>query len=99
MPIWRLTPTDLTSPLWAASNYVGVAVIRADTEREARQAAMQGFGKEIPGIPWHAHPWRQLALVVCEELVDSGYPETGPTEILEPAGYTAWRHMSGRVLP
>jgi hypothetical protein len=90
MPIYRLTPSDLTSPLWTASNYAGIAVIRAPTERDARQAAMQGFGRAVPGMPWHANPWRQLALVVCEVLVDSGYPETGPTAILEPAGYTSW---------
>jgi len=90
MPIWRLTPIDLASPLWTASNYTGIAVIRAATERDARQAAVQGFGKELPSIPWHTHPWYQLALVACEELIDSGYPETGPTVILEPAEYTSW---------
>jgi hypothetical protein len=90
MPIWRLTPIDLSSPLWTVSNYTGIAVIRAATEREARQAAMQAFGKEVAGIPWHAHPWRQLALVACEELRDSGYPGTGPTTILEPVKYTSW---------
>jgi hypothetical protein len=90
MPIYRLTPRDVTAPLWAASNYVGPAVIRATTEREARQAAMQGFGKALPGMPWHTNPWRQLSLVTCEQWVDSGYPETGPTAILEPAGYTSW---------
>ena len=49
MPIWRLTPTNLASPLWAASNYHGIAMIRAATEREARQAAMQALGKEMAG--------------------------------------------------
>jgi hypothetical protein len=90
MPIWRLTPLDLASPLWAASNYHGIAVIRAGTEREARHAAMQAFGKELPDIPWYMHPWRQLTLVACEEVSDSGYPETGPTAILAPAEYTSW---------
>jgi len=90
MPIWRLTPRDLDSPLWAASNYHGIAVVRAATEREARQAAMQAFGKALANVPWHAHPWRQLALVTCEELSNTGYPETGPTAILEPTEYTSW---------
>jgi len=90
MPIWRLTPIDLTSPLWTASNYTGIAVIRAATERDARQAAVQEFGKEHPGISWHTHPWYQLALVACEEVMDSGYPGTGPTGILEPTEYTSW---------
>ena len=90
MPIWRLTPIDLTSPLWAASQHTTRAVIRAATERDARQAAMQGFGREVPDIPWHANPWCQLALVVCEPFPASGYLETGPTAILEPPGYFCW---------
>ena len=81
MPIWQLTPRDPTVPEWAVSNYVGRAVIRAATERDARQAAVQAFGKARTGIPWHAHPWRQLALVQCEELPTSGYPATGQTAI------------------
>jgi hypothetical protein len=90
MPIWQLTPLDHTAPEWVASNYVGRAVIQAATERDARQAAVQAFGKETPGVPWHTHPWRQLALVRCEELPASDYPATGRTEILEPAEYTCW---------
>ena len=90
MPIWRLIPIDLTSPCWAASQHSGIAIIRAATELEARQAAMQGFGREVAGIPWHANPWRQLTLVACERLEQSGYPEMGPAAILEPPGYTCW---------
>jgi hypothetical protein len=90
MPIWRLTPRDLTSPCWAASQHTRIAIIRAATEREARQAAMQGFGREVPDIPWHANPWRQLTLVTCECLEQSAYPDTGRTAILEPPGYTCW---------
>ena len=90
MALWRLTPQNLTSPLWAASQHTSIAVIRAATEREARQAAMQAFGREVPGIPWHANPWRQLALVVCEPLREAGDAETGPPAILEPQGYSCW---------
>ena len=90
MPIWRLTPLDLTSPYWAASQHTSTAVIRAETERDARQAAMQAFGREVPGIPWHANPWCQLALVACELLDASGYPATGPPAILAPQGYSCW---------
>ena len=90
MPIWRLTPHQLTSPCWAASQHTGMAIIRAATEREAREAAMQAFGRDVPDIPWHANPWRQLALVTCEPLHASGYPETGPPAILEPPGYSCW---------
>ena len=90
MPIGQLTPLNRTTPKWVASNYIGRTVIRAETELDARQAAVQAFGKETPGVPWHAHPWRQLALVQCEELPASRYPATGPTAIVEPEGYTAW---------
>jgi hypothetical protein len=90
MPIWRLTPHQLTSPCWVASQHTDIALIRAATEREAREAAMQAFGREVPDIPWHANPWRQLALVTCEPLHTSGYPETGPPAILEPPGYSCW---------
>ena len=90
MPIWRLTPLDLTSPLWAASQHTGSAIIRAANEREARYAAMQAFGREVPEIPWHANPWRQLALVACERLDASGYPESGPPAILAPQGFSCW---------
>jgi hypothetical protein len=90
MPIWRLAPLNFDSPLWAASNYRGIAVIRAGTEREARQAAMQAFGKAVADIPWYMHPWRQLALVACEEVSGVGYPATGSTAILEPVEYTSW---------
>ncbi len=90
MPIWQLIPLDPTAPAWVASNYVGRVVIRAPTEREARQAAVQAFGKETPGVPWHAHPWNRLALVQCDELHQSGYPPLGRTAVLEPAGYSSW---------
>jgi hypothetical protein len=90
MPIWRLIPLDLTSPLWAASQHIDIAIIRAATAREARYAAMQAFGRVVPDIPWHANPSRQLALVACEQPDASGYPESGPPAILEPLGYSCW---------
>ena len=64
----QLTSLDHTAPEWMTSNSIGRAVIRAITELDARHAAVHAFGKQTPGIPWYAHPWRQLALVGCEEL-------------------------------
>ena len=90
MSIWQLTPRDPTVPAWAASNDVGRAVMRAATERDARQAAVQAFGKAHAGVPWHAHPWRQLARVQCEALPTSGSPATGRTAMLEPAAFPCW---------
>jgi hypothetical protein len=48
--------------------------------REARHGALGG------AMPWSDNPWRDPALVTCEQVGNAGYPETGPTENLEPAG-------------
>ena len=37
---------------------------------------------------------RHGTLVTCEQVGNSGYPETGPTEILEPAVGTPWQEIS-----
>ncbi len=52
--------------------------------REACHGALSG------AIPWRDNLWRDPALVTCEQVGNSGYPETGPMEILEPAGGIPW---------
>jgi hypothetical protein len=91
MPIYRLTPKDPASPVWEASEHKDIAVIRAPTEQQARNQAMRWFGKQSPELPLSSNPWRQATHVSCEQLFDSGYPDTGGIEILEPEGYTPWR--------
>lgn len=56
--------------------------------REARHGTLDG------GMPWSDNPWRDPALVTCEQVGNSGYPETGPTEVLEPAVGTPWQEIS-----
>jgi hypothetical protein len=36
LSVWRLTPMDLSSPLWRFSAHRGAVVVRALNEREAR---------------------------------------------------------------
>jgi hypothetical protein len=45
-------------------------------------------------MPWSDNPWRDPALVTCEQVGNAGYPETEPTEILEPAVGTPWQEIS-----
>src|SRR5215475_10011345 len=61
--------------------------------REAPPGTLDG------GMPWSDNPWRDPALVTCEQVGNSGYPETGPTEILEPAVGTPWQEISCRAHP
>ncbi len=43
MPVWKLTPTDLSDPNWEASSHRGLAVMRAPDEAGARAAAAEAF--------------------------------------------------------
>jgi len=43
MPVWKLTPTDLSDPNWEASSHRGMAVVRAPDEAAARAAAAEAF--------------------------------------------------------
>jgi len=60
MPIWRLTPLDLADPSWEASSHRGMAIVRAPTERLAREEAQKVFGVKTgftPGGGVKAPPW------------------------------------------
>jgi hypothetical protein len=89
MPIYQLTPKDPASPVWEASEHKDIAVIRAPTEKQARDKAgaawVKPYGKSLNS------PWLHLEHVTCEQMFDSGYLDTGEIEILEPEGYTPWR--------
>ena len=56
--------------------------------RKARHGTLGG------GMPWSDNPWRDPALVTCEQVGNSGYSETEPTEVLEPAVGTPWQEIS-----
>ena len=57
----------------------------AGNGREARHGALSG-----------EMPWRAPALVTCEQVGNAGCPETGPTEILKPAGGIPWQEIFSR---
>ena len=89
MAIWKLKPIDLSHRDWEASTYrkeVEV-IIRADSEKRARQVATSAFliaTEVIPGEKVKTNPWSQAALVSVVEVKDKNYPVTGKEEILGP---------------
>ena len=86
MYIWKLTPIDSNDPCWWASEYTGVAVIRAPSEERARQIATRAFKKAAHqklGDPLPVSPWNKDHLVQCHKEPD----EDGPESIMEPEGY------------
>lgn len=88
MPIWKLTPIDLSDPDWEASSHRGLAIVRADDEEAAREAAQEAFGVKTgfrPGEGIKAPPWKRPALVEAERIKDARYDPEGPTEVLDPS--------------
>jgi hypothetical protein len=87
MPVWKLTPIDLSDPNWEASSHRGAAVVRAPDEDAARAAAGKAFdlptrfpprgGAKFP-------PWHSRALVEARRIEDPRYEAEGPIEILDP---------------
>jgi hypothetical protein len=88
MPVWRLVPVDLDDPNWQASSHRGVAVVRAPSEKTARETAEAAFGVATgfrPGKGMRIPPWIRPELVRAEIIDRPAYPMEGPTEILEPS--------------
>jgi hypothetical protein len=78
MPVWKLTPIDLSHPNWEASSQRRAAVVRAPDEDAARTGAGKPF--DIPT----RFPPRGGAKFPARRVDDPGYEAEGPTEILEP---------------
>ena len=63
MRIWKLTPTDLTDPIWKKWSPERI-IVRAESEREARRLAVEKTVKTfhaiqyatIPVNPWGGYP-------------------------------------------
>ncbi len=88
MPIWRLTPVDLTDPDWGASSHRGFALVRARDEEEAREAAAAAFDVPTrfePGRGVLAPPWKRPRLVTAEVIEDPRFEAEGPAEVLDPS--------------
>ena len=77
MPVWKLTPTDLSDPAWSASKHRGGAIVRAASEGAARRISAAAF-QSSEGAPW-THP----VLVKAEEVQDPQYDPKGRSEVLD----------------
>ena len=87
MPIWKLVPINQTDPNWEASTHKGSVIVRAATEKAARERAQLAFTiatQVRPGEATKITPWKYGDLVDGHTITDSRYPEDGPEEILEP---------------
>ncbi len=90
MSIWELTPINSTDPNWRASRYNGPVVIRAPSEKRAREIAVRTFQRPVkrePGETVPNCPWDYEGLVRCRQLEESDHSEDGPEAILDPAEY------------
>lgn len=88
MQIWRLLPVDLESHHWAASSHRGTAVVRAESESNARKMTARAFGRAtrvVPGKEVNIIPWDHPHLVSAELFEDSPFNIEGEEEILDPA--------------
>lgn len=94
--IWRLTPINPSSLNWKASTYCGELIIRAVSERRARQIAGLALNIAVeyvrPG-PTISNPWNRIVgEASCERRAKSEYDDEGPEAILFPEEYDdEWR--------
>lgn len=88
MPIWRLSPIDLSDRNWEASSHRGQVVVRASNEDEARDLAEDAFAVKTrfaPGMGVITPPWKRPEQVKVELVTDSPYEPEGPPQVLEPS--------------
>lgn len=93
MRIWKLTPIDLSNPIWRLWNPEPIFV-RAETEAQARDLAesktTKGHppdGKLLPLNPWGKHKLLDDPAplpTLCEDVTDqtTEYSIDGPAEVL-----------------
>jgi hypothetical protein len=87
MPIWRLAPQDPAASVWHASARRVQVLVRAQSVQEALCLGRVIFTTHLARPGAHTRPWPSEARVVCEHVVQSGYPEHGAAAILEVTGY------------
>jgi hypothetical protein len=90
MPIWKLTPSNLPAPQWAANLYTSEAIVRALTEKAARHYAYDAFvtiGKIHRRVDVVFNPWASPAHVRCTLYPDSLYAAEGPDGVLALKGH------------
>jgi osmotically-inducible protein OsmY len=87
MPIWQLSPVDLSDPNWQASSHRGPAIVRAPDEKTARDVAHSAFGvtMRFKHHPRLVVPWTRAELVHAGRVVDQRFDPNGPSEVLVPS--------------
>jgi hypothetical protein len=93
MRIWKLTPTNLTDPIWKNWSPEPI-IVRAESEAEARDWAELKTMKTFPatsGLPIPVNPWGGYKiedsgprLTFCEDITEQTdvYSVDGPPEVL-----------------
>ena len=87
MMIFKVTPTNLNSPHWAASTYREEVLIRAENKHRAMLLASASFfiaALFTPfGEPAAINPWNETTgVVTITEVFDSGFELEGEEAIL-----------------
>jgi hypothetical protein len=77
MPIYRVTLKEPTTPH-------APLLIRAPLARVAQRTAVCMLHASLPKAAQGATPNLDPDVTTCVQVHDSGYPEAGPLEILEP---------------
>lgn len=88
MPVWRLTPVNLTDPDWSGSSWKAPVIVRAPSEKDARRMAKRRFltsPRKLNGRHPAANPWKQPVLVLAEQIHNPRWPVEGPAGVLVPA--------------
>jgi hypothetical protein len=88
MPIFRLVPVEDGPGDWERSVYRGEAIIRAESEKDARAIAAASFALAkaiVPGARTTFEPWRNELSVRCERLTHEVYSDVGPRGLLQPS--------------
>lgn len=88
MPLFKLSPADLTDPNWQASSHRAAAIVRASDESAARAIAAEAFDVSTgfqPGRGVRVPPWRRDELVHVERIEDPRWEADGPDEVLYPS--------------
>jgi hypothetical protein len=93
MRIWKLTPTDLTDPIWKGKWSPEPIIVRAESERDARHLAVFETVKTspaIPSLPIPVNPWGGYPKIgdpsptLCEDITEQAdmYSVDGLAEVL-----------------
>lgn len=88
MPLYKLSPADLTDPNWQASSHRAATIVRARDEKAARAITAEAFDVSIgfqPGRGVRVPPWRREELVHVERIEDPRWEADGPDEVLYPS--------------